>query len=198
MLSGTSLRQRGLLLLMACALLLMLLASLWQRMSQPSMTVERGNEAGIATSAPAGSADAAAMAEVGRLMREVGQNPENREALLRLTELLIHLEHWENAKDFAERAVKLNAKDAKARYLKAVIEHNLGRHAEAAASLEEVIRAEDSAHARYSLGVLYLHYLKQQARGIEQLSAALHAPDADENLKAMIRRELEQAKLPKP
>ncbi|MDO5483565.1 MAG: hypothetical protein Q4F27_01525, partial [Desulfovibrionaceae bacterium] len=51
---------------------------------------------------------------------------------------------------------------------------------------------QDDPSVRYSLGMLYLHYLQEPQRGIKNLSEALHAPTASEELKADIRRELEQ------
>ncbi|MDE5879607.1 MAG: hypothetical protein K2G99_06245, partial [Desulfovibrio sp.] len=70
-----------------------------------------------------------------------------------------------------------------------------GKHAEAAKLLEEALKGHESAAMRYSLGVLYLHYLDQPARGVEHLSQALHDPDADESLRQSIREELEKAPL---
>lgn len=48
---------------------------------------------------------------------------------------------------------------------------------------------------RYSLGVLYIHFLNDPARGVEHLSAGLHDPKAGEDLKKGIRDELEKAPL---
>ena len=103
---------------------------------------------------------------------------------------------WDGAENFATRALALDPRDARVRYLLGVIRHNQGKHAEAARLLEEALRDKESAPMRYSLGVLYLHYLNEPARGVEHLSEALHAPDADESLRQAIREELEKAPLP--
>ncbi len=76
------------------------------------------------------------------------------------------------------------------------MQHNRGRHAEAAASLERVLSMKDEASVRYSLGVLYLYYLNEPIRGIAHLTAGLHDENAPEDLKESIRRELEKAPLP--
>lgn len=174
---------------LALSLIAMLAASLVARFSSPGLvTRHAASEAAM----PGGQgAD-----DVGRLMQQAARNPDDASVQLELAERLMRLGSWEGAENFAARALALAPEDTRTRYLLGVIRHNQGRHAEAATLLEEVLQRRDSAPVRYSLGVLYLHYLNQAARGIEHLSAGLHAPDADESLKAAIRQELEKAPLP--
>lgn len=174
---------------LALSLIAMLVASLMARFSSPGLVTRH---AASETAMPgAQGAD-----DVGRLMQQAARNPDDASVQLELAERLMRLGSWEGAENFASRALALAPEDTRTRYLLGVIRHNQGRHAEAATLLEEVLQRKDSAPVRYSLGVLYLHYLNQAARGIEHLSAGLHAPDADESLKAAIRQELEKAPLP--
>lgn len=81
--------------------------------------------------------------------------------------------------------------NSKPLYLLGVIQHNQGRHKEAAEALERVVKIKDEASVRYSLGVLYIYFLEDTKRGAEHLRAGLNDPTASEELKAAIQQELE-------
>ena len=180
-------RAKVLIISLAIALVAMLAASLAERFTSTGLTVRHTHE-------PA--AQAPGTDEVGRLMQEVAKDPGNKAALVEIAERLMSMGSWDGAESFATRALALDPRDARTRYLLGVIRHNQGKHAEAAKLLEEALKDGESAPMRYSLGVLYLHYLDDPARGVEELSRALHAPDADESLRQSIREELEKAPLP--
>lgn len=182
-------RARVLVISLAIALVAMLAASLAERFTSTGLTVRHTHE-------PVAQAPAPATDEVGRLMQEVSKDPGNKGALVEIAERLMSMGSWDGAESFATRALALDPRDARTRYLLGVIRHNQGKHAEAAKLLEEALKDGESAPMRYSLGVLYLHYLNDPARGVEYLSRALHAPDADESLRQSIREELEKAPLP--
>jgi hypothetical protein len=76
-------------------------------------------------------------------------------------------------------------------YLLGVILHNRGEHAEAAACLERVVGLRDEPSVRYSLGVLYTHYLQDPARGGQHLRVALAQPGLSDDLARSIRAELD-------
>ncbi|MGE9984277.1 tetratricopeptide repeat protein [Desulfovibrio sp. SGI.169] len=178
---------RALVLLLALALAAMLAISLAERFRNPHLTVQVRQT----PQAPAGMGDA-----VGALMQEVAQNPKNMEAMIRLVEALMSVQNWEAAETFAQRAMTLNLNNPQPVYLLGVIRHNQGRHKEAAELLEKVAVMRDSASVRYSLGVLYIHFLNDSRRGVEHLSAGLRDPAASEELKKGIREELEKAPPP--
>lgn len=185
-------RARVLVAALGLGLAAMLVASLAERFTSPGLTVRHfAAQTGGDGQTPPGAPD-----EVGRLMQEVARDPANRAALLQIAERLMTMGSWDGAESFATRALALDPQDARTRYLLGVIRHNQGKHAEAAKLLEEALRTRESAPMRYSLGILYLHYLKDPARGVEHLSMALHDPDADESLRQSIRAELEKAPLP--
>lgn len=182
-------RARVLVLALGLGLVVMLGASLLERFTSTGLTVRHSHEPVAQTPAPGTD-------EVGRLMQEVSKDPGNKAALVEIAERLMGMGSWDGAESFATRALALDPGDARTRYLLGVIRHNQGKHAEAARLLEDALKNGDSAPMRYSLGVLYLHYLDDPARGVEHLSQALHAPDADESLRRSIREELEKAPLP--
>ena len=182
-------RARVLVLALGAGLVAMLAASLFERFTSTGLTVRHMPEAAMQAQAPGTD-------EVGRLMQEVSKDPGNKAALVEIAERLMGMGSWDGAESFATRALALDPRDGRTRYLLGVIRHNQGKHAEAARLLEEAIKDGESAPMRYSLGVLYLHYLNEPARGVEHLSHALNAPDADESLRQSIREELEKAPLP--
>lgn len=185
------LRARVLVISLGIALAAMLAASLVERFTSSGLTVRHTHE-------PAAQAPAPGTDEVGRLMQEVSKDPGNKAALVEIAERLMTMGSWDGAESFATRALALDPRDGRTRYLLGVIRHNQGKHAEAAKLLEEALKDRDSAALRYSLGVLYLHYLNEPTRGVEHLTEALHAEDADESLRQSIREELEKAPLPGP
>ena len=181
-------RARVLVLALGLGLVVMLGASLLERFTTTGLTVRHTHE-------PAAQAQAPGTDEVGRLMQEVSRDPANKAALVEIAERLMGMGSWDGAESFATRALALDPRDGRTRYLLGVIRHNQGKHAEAARLLEEALGDGESAPMRYSLGVLYLHYLDDPARGAEHLKKALDAPDADEGLRRSIREELEKAAL---
>ncbi|WP_229772667.1 tetratricopeptide repeat protein [Desulfovibrio porci] len=178
---------RALVLLLALALAAMLVISLTERFRNPHLTVQ----VRPAPQAPAGMGDA-----VGMLMQEVAKDPKNVDAMVHLVEALMSAQNWEAAETFAQRAMTLDLNNPQPPYLLGVIKHNQGKHKEAAELLEKVVSLHDNASVRYSLGVLYIHFLHDPKRGVEHLSAGLHDPKASEDLKKGIREELEKAPLP--
>ena len=183
---------RLVLLVVGLGLVLMLVSAFWQRLSNPHLVKEidvaatRGGAGGMGGMNP----------ELGKLMQQVSENPNDFKALVHLTEHLMSDQQWDAAENFAKRAMTVNPNDAQPPYLVGVIMHNKGQHQQAAEALEQVVRLKDEASVRYSLGVLYIHYLENPAKGVEHLTAGLHDAKAPESLKKQIREELEKAPLP--
>lgn len=166
-----------LLLALLLAFLGMLGTGIWQRFTQPELVQK------VVHTAQHSQEE---MSDVGRLMEEVSRRPDNMDAMLSLVNALMKLENWEAAENFARRAVQLDAKDPRPLHLLGVIQHNTGRNAEAAQALETVLTLHDDPSVRYSLGVLYIHYLNDTPRGLEHLRAGLALPNVSESLKKHI------------
>lgn len=179
---------RALIILLALALIVMLGVSLKSRFQNPHLTVPARQQA---MSAADGDAEGAQV--VGKLMRQVAENPQDIDALIHLIEHLVTAQNWDAAETFAQRAVTMDVGNPKPLYLLGVIMHNEGRHKEAAEALEQVLKIRDDASVRYSLGVLYIYFLDDPKRGVENLNAGLNDPKAGEDLKASIKEELEKA-----
>lgn len=182
-----NLSARILIVVLAVALAVMLGASLKARFQNPHLTVAARQQQGM----PGGEAGEDAQT-VGKLMRQVAENPQDLGALIHLIEHLVTAQNWDAAETFAQRAVTMDVGNAKPLYLLGVIQHNQGRHKEAAEALERVVKIKDEASVRYSLGVLYIYFLEDPKRGAEHLRAGLNDASASEELKAAIKQELEK------
>ena len=182
---------RILIILLAAALTIMLFASLKARIQNPHLTVAARPQQGMA----GGEAGEDAQT-VGKLMRQVAENPQDLGALIHLIEHLVSAQNWDAAETFAQRAVTMDVGNSKPLYLLGVIQHNQGRHKEAAEALERVVKIKDEASVRYSLGVLYIYFLEDPKRGVEHLRAGLNDATASAELKAAIQQELEKTPMP--
>ena len=193
--------QRLCILLLAIALVAMLGTALVKRMQNPSLTEQRSPAAMPATSGGAnGPSGMPGMSggmgdgndQVGKLMQQVGKNPQDFNALMQLAETLMHQENWQAAETFAQRASVLDLNNPQPLFMLGVILHNLGRSAEAAQALEKVIALQDTARVRYSLGVLYLYFLDQKDKGLACMEAGLKDPKIEDEIKAAIDEELQK------
>lgn len=185
-------RGRFLIIVMGAALCLMLAVSLYKRFTQPGLTVNRF-DAQAEQQQPARMDD---MEIVGKLMQQVAKNPGDKEAVLSLVESLMAMGQWQSAENFAHKALSLESADnpdPRPLYLLALIHHNQGQHAQAAELLEKLLEKSETAPARYSLGILYLHYLNNPKAGIGHLRKGLADEKASAGLKTAMREELEKA-----
>ena len=183
-------------IVLAVALCAMLGAALVQRVLHPDMTMQlRPGEQRF----PVSQADTPTNDkpnDVGVLMKAVAENPNDRESLLKLTELFMRAQNWDAAESFVKRAAALDAQDARPPFLLGVILHNQGKHEEAAQSLGKTIALRDTAPARYSLGILCMYYLGRRDEGLDHLRKALTDPAIDPDLKKSIEEELKKAENP--
>lgn len=183
-------REKVLLSLLGLGLGCMLITSLYQRFAHPELTVSRLTEARSAKMPEA----VENMGLIGSLMDAVAKNPQDRDALLKLTENLMAAGEWQAAENFAQRLVALEGgSQTRPLYLLAVIHHNQGRHAQAAEILEKLLSEQENPSARYSLAVLYLHFLDKRTAGVEQLRKGLAIPNLSQSLAAAMREELARA-----
>ncbi len=183
--------RRALIYVLGAALVVMALVSLRQRVMQPDLvtaanprSMQAGRDAGAE-----GGAD-----EISALMQKIQQNPGDVDTLVHLSEHFLSDGNLNAAENFLRRAVIAAPGDARPPYLLGVVLHRQGKNEEAAAFLEQSLRLRDEPSVRYSLGVLYIHYLNDATRGSAHLRIALAQSDLPEALAALIREEL--AKLP--
>lgn len=185
---------RMVLFLVLAGVLAMLGAWLYGRITHPELVVHRPVQ-------EAGSGAMAGMkmdSAVGKLMEQVGKNPNDGNALFHLAQHLGTAGNWAAAESFIERAVVLEPANPEWLHFLGVTKHGLEKNDEAAAALERVASMTNKPDVRYSLGVLYLYYLQQPEKGKEQLQKALSSPELPADLKKMISDELDKISKVKP
>lgn len=181
---------RCLILILAVGLIAMLVVSLVERFKNPQITTVVQP---INTDMDSGQASSGVSAHIASLMQEVGKKPDDPDLLVHLADALMQQQNWDAAANFAERAMTIDLKNPQPIYQLGVIRHNQGRHSEAAELLERVVPMEDTASVRYSLGVLYLHFLADSRRAASHLEAGLKDGKASQELLDAIRAELDKA-----
>lgn len=184
-LTRPSLSSRLLLVFLGICFAAMLIVSLVQRFRDPHLVVPSQSSAASQAADPMNG-------QIGALMQKLGENPNDVETMLHLVEHLITIENWQAAETFAQRAVALDVLNAKALYLLGFIKHNLNQNKDAALLLEKALAVKDDAHIHYSLGMIYIYFLEDAARGRTHLEAALKAPGIDADVRQRIEAELKK------
>lgn len=184
-------QQRLVAIILASAMVAVLLVSLWWRFNHPSLTINRfGGQRQQAM--PAADKN---MEAIGALMEKVARNPHDVATLLQLTESLMAVGQWDSAENFALKAMNEgNDENPRAMYLLAVIHHNKGQHESAAELLENLLAKRENPSARYSLAILYIHFLNKPEAGRAQLEKGLSLENAPQGLIDAMQQEL--GKLP--
>ncbi len=184
---------------LALGLITMLAVAMVQRVSNPHLVVQGRGGGGMQQQSM--NADEGGMPmspEVGNLMQAVKENPNDVPTLIHLTEHLIESGELDAAENFIHRALSLEANNAQLHYLHGIILYNADRHDEAVKSFEQVVALQDNASARYSLGILQVYHFKNVEKGIAEFELGLKDPSAPDELKDIIRAEIEKAKNPQP
>ena len=201
-------RARIVLVAVGLGLAAMLMASLAQRFLHPDLTINKFGHQVAEEAAPAMEGTSSNMAAIGQLMAATAKNPQDRNTILQLVESLMAVGQWESAENFAQKALELDREpdfNPRTLYLLAIIHHNQGRHEQAAELLEKLLEKSENPSARYSLGILYLHYLHDPEAGRAQMERGLASKDLSPGLRRAMQEELEkagqkagEASLPKP
>lgn len=179
-------------LLLGAAFLSILAVSLAYRVLHPSLVAHIAPQGDIQK--PSGM-PASEMNAIGSLMRQAAENPDNPQVLMALVENLLGAGQWDAAENFAQKAIALkpDSPDPKLLYLLALAHHNKGEHAQAAEILEKLLGQSENPSARYSLAILYLHYLNKPEAGREELRKGLQIESLSPALARAMREELEKA-----
>ncbi len=174
---------------MSVAILVMFGASLMQRLTNPSLIVPARESVGM--SAEEAEANRVS-AEIGMHMQEIKENPNDVAKLMHLADLLIQTQQWQSAETFVRRALDVDPKVTKGRYILGMILFNQEKYTDAALELEKVFELGEDSAARYSLGVLNIYYLDKISEGQAHLQKALEDPNLPVELKETIQEELQK------
>lgn len=179
-------RQKFLIVALLVLFALIVLAALGKRISEPSLVQSSFGRAEM----PPPQMPAPEMSAIGRLMNEAAQHPRDQAVLLKVAEGLLSQGQPQAAEEFARRVLSLESDNARALHLMGIINHQRGSHDKAAEFLEKSVAAADNAAARYSLGVLYTHFLNDKQKGAENFKKALADPAIAPGLKQAVEQEL--------
>ncbi|MFV0348385.1 MAG: tetratricopeptide repeat protein [Halodesulfovibrio sp.] len=174
----------GLIGLSLCAILV---ASFAYRTSHPNLT-EPGRQP-AAQSMPSGGDNGAD--ELTHLMALMKEDPNNVGVLKQLTDFFIRQQDWNRAGFFVQKAQVVAPSDPQVLYMQGIILFNEQKPAEAVEVFESLIALEDDASARYNLGIIYKHFLKQPEKAKPHFEALLANPKADAELKKRAQSELD-------
>ncbi|HKK34248.1 MAG TPA: hypothetical protein VJ934_11960 [Desulfomicrobiaceae bacterium] len=179
--------RKGALLVAGISLVAMIVYSVGYRMDHPSLT--KRNQAPAGQSAMGDNP----MAMVGTLMQKLQENPGDVHIMSTLGRSFMSMESFERALTFWDMILDVEPENSMALNQKGVCLFRLERFAEAVVPLEKILELDgENLHAHFNLGVLYKHYLKDEAAGMSHFQAVLDGKPDDPDLLEAVRRELKE------
>lgn len=181
-----------LIITLALCLGLMVATVVWQRISSPSLVTHVSFQGMQQESMPPASMPEDNDSDMGRLMRMVGEDPDNIEKLAELGSALVAQGKYREAGLFLERARKLDPNDADVLYYLGYIAHQEGDTKKGAALMEESLKQQDRATVHFSLANMYRYYLKDEESAARHFSLGLKSPDCTEEQRTTITKEMKK------
>ncbi|MDO4839304.1 MAG: tetratricopeptide repeat protein [Desulfovibrionaceae bacterium] len=181
-----------LIITLALCLGLMVATVVWQRISSPSLVTHVSFQGMQQESMPPASMPEDNDSDMGRLMRMVGEDPDNIEKLAELGSALVAQGKYREAGLFLERARKLDPNDADVLYYLGYIAHQEGDTQKGAALMEESLKQQDRATVHFSLANMYRYYLKDEESAARHFSLGLKSPDCTEEQRTTIAKEMKK------
>ncbi|GFM35782.1 tetratricopeptide repeat protein [Desulfovibrio psychrotolerans] len=176
--------------LLGVSLLAILVTSFVYRTMHPHIT-EVVREQPPAQMPQNGAQQGASTEELAHLMALMQEDPNNPDVLKQISDLFIRTKDWERALFFLQKAMVATPSDPQILYMHGIVLFNQDKPEEAAAAFESLLAIEDDASARYNLGIIYKHFLKQPEKAQEHFSALLANDNAEPELKQRAQQELE-------
>ena len=130
--------------------------------------------------------------DLGKLMARLQAEPKNPDLLMEIGGLFMEAKEWERARFFLSRAVVSAPTDARPRYMLGISLFRAGNAQEAAKVFEDLLEMQSEPAARYNLAVIYKYHLERPEDAKKQFEAILASPDADADIQAQAKAELEK------
>lgn len=181
-----------LIITLALCLGLMTVTVVSQRISNPSLVTHAAHQGAQQGTMPSAAMPEDNGSEMGRLMRMVGDDPDNVEKLAELGTALVAQEKYREAGLFLERARKLDPRNADVLYYLGYIAHQEGDTPKGAGLMEESLKQQDRASVHFSLANMYRYYIKDEKRALLHFNLGLKAKDCTEEQRSTIAKELEK------
>ena len=181
--------------LVGVALACIFLASFIYRSNNQGLKVQRQtsgmNQAQQGQNGMSGAMQEAVMGEIGKMMEQLKENPNDQKLLLDLADRFAVLKSWDRVEMFLRRAMVQEPGNADILYRLGTVSFNLDKHTEAAEYFEQVTALEpEHALAHMNLGILYKHYLDDPAKGASYFQTVLTLPEAPEEMREAAQEEL--------
>lgn len=183
-------QPRHVILLVGLGLVLIFVTAFIYRLRHPGLTVTPRFEQSAMESQGmhGGEMD---MNEIAALMGKMREDPDNPEILKILGEKFMHIQAYEQAMSFLQKAIMIQPSDVEALTMLGVSLFNLERYQEAAEQFQMVLSlAPDNDMAKFNLGTIYKYGLKEPDKAKEYFQAVVDSPNANEHIRHEAESEL--------
>lgn len=188
-------QPRHVILLVCIGLVLILITAVIYRLSHPNLTValerppQQQQQPASSSAEHGGEQD---MSAVRDLMVKMRENPDNPEVLKALGREFMHMQAWEQAKGFLERAVMNAPSDVEALMMLGVNLFNMQNHQEAAEQFELVLSLDpDNVMARYNLGIINKYGLDNPDKARDYFNQVLESDNVSDQIREQAAAELQ-------
>ncbi len=179
--------QRYVIVLLGASLVVMLAVSFLFRMDKPGLKIRQMPRSAMGGQGMGGDQ----MGQVGKLMRQLGDKPNDPDLLLQLAEFFMSSQDWDNAQTFLTRALVAKPGDLRTLHHFALTQFQKQQYAEAAQTFQQILAIEpDSAIAQFNLGLIYGRFLNKPDQARALLQQAAGSPKATAEVKKNAQSEL--------
>lgn len=177
--------QRYVIVFLAASLVLMLAISFLFRMENPGLQIRRMPRSTM------GGMGGDQMGQIGKLMRQLAEKPNDHDLLLQMSEFFMSRQDWDNAQTFLARALVAKPGDLRTLHHFAHAQFQKQQYAEAAETFRQILNIEpDSALALFNLGLIYGRFMDAPDKARKALEQAVASPKASGDIKKNAQAEL--------
>lgn len=130
-------------------------------------------------------------AMIGVMMRKLAENPDDLQALTTLGTIFLDMQEWQSAEAFLSRGVAAAPSDPMLHYMLGLAQVRLDKINDAHGSLQAAVDLGGPPEVRYSLGILFAHYLDRPQDARPLFRQVVESPLADDELRQAAQAELD-------
>ncbi len=190
-------RRKVVIAIVGCTLAAIFLVSFIYRTQHQSLQVQRRpqtashGDSGANAMPPGMGADSQMMNDIGKLMEQMRDKPDDFDLLMQLADRFITMQAWDKAELFLTRAMVAAPSNPDVLYKLGIAAFQQNKAEDAAGYFEEIVNQHpDHAHAQLNLGILYKHYLNKPEQAVARFQAVLGIADAPQALVEEAEKEL--------
>jgi tetratricopeptide (TPR) repeat protein len=189
-------QPKHVILLVCLGMALILITAVIYRLTHPNLTValkqpqQQQQQSAPSSAEHGGEQDMTAIRD---LMSKMRESPDDPEVLKALGREFMHMQAWEQAKGFLERAVMNAPSDVEALMMLGVNLFNMQNHQEAAEQFELVLSLDpDNVMARYNLGIINKYGLENPEKARDYFNQVLESENVSDQIRKQAAAELEE------